>query len=503
VRDRLEPGRFGPVYRAVGGHPTVDAIIKVFDQGLTPEQARLLADALARLCQAPLDHPSIVSPLEAGVEDDLAWLAEPWMDGTPLDRVLAEGGPQPLVDALPRITQVAAALDFAVATGICHGSLHPRDILFAADRAMVTGVGVLQSLSKAGLDVPMNEPTASPQRTLGLPVGPADDIYTLAAITIEILYGRPLAAKTKLSAIVRPLPGVDHEKLRDVLEGSLAEDPGDRPSTALEFAGALQQAIVAPAVAVPMPVSVAEPPLVHADAESHVAPLPAPMIVDDSADLPLRATEPHVKELELGPDLEPPQRVPVPSSILANRHPDFEPPPQGVRVSWFGVAVGLAIGLLAGFAGGFIVGQRDHTPVPTTASRAIPRAQREAQREASRPTPTSGQDYSESTIPPARVIEQDVKPTDRPQAAQTESTEPAEPAGAAAAGPARVEVVSRPSGAEVFLDGRLVGRTPLMLSEVPSGAHAVRIALPGHQRWVTTVEVAPGSHQRVAASLER
>ena len=65
-----------------------------------------------------------------------------------------------------------------------------------------------------------------------------------------------------------------------------------------------------------------------------------------------------------------------------------------------------------------------------------------------------------------------------------------------------MEVLSRPSGAQVFVDGALVGQTPLSLPTVEPGAHAVRISLPGHQRWVTSVDVRPGDRTRVAASLE-
>ena len=65
-----------------------------------------------------------------------------------------------------------------------------------------------------------------------------------------------------------------------------------------------------------------------------------------------------------------------------------------------------------------------------------------------------------------------------------------------------MEVLSRPSGAEVFVDGALVGRTPLSLPDVEVGGHAVRISLPKHQRWATSVEVRPGERTRVAASLE-
>jgi hypothetical protein len=63
-------------------------------------------------------------------------------------------------------------------------------------------------------------------------------------------------------------------------------------------------------------------------------------------------------------------------------------------------------------------------------------------------------------------------------------------------------VVSRPSGAEVIVDGPPVGRTPLSI-EVSSGAHTVRLSLPGFNPWQTTVNVQPGSPMRVSGSLEQ
>jgi hypothetical protein len=66
-----------------------------------------------------------------------------------------------------------------------------------------------------------------------------------------------------------------------------------------------------------------------------------------------------------------------------------------------------------------------------------------------------------------------------------------------------LNVVSRPPGAQVYVDGRLIGTTPLSLPDVAPGAHTVRIALPGHQRWESHVIVAAGAATRVAASLEQ
>ncbi len=63
-------------------------------------------------------------------------------------------------------------------------------------------------------------------------------------------------------------------------------------------------------------------------------------------------------------------------------------------------------------------------------------------------------------------------------------------------------VESRPVGARVFLDGREVGRTPMVLSDVRAGSHVVRLELDGYRTWTTSARVVAGERRRVAASLE-
>ena len=66
----------------------------------------------------------------------------------------------------------------------------------------------------------------------------------------------------------------------------------------------------------------------------------------------------------------------------------------------------------------------------------------------------------------------------------------------------RLLLESRPSQAAVWIDGRLVGTTPLLLSDLEPGARLIRIELPGHKLWSTTTTVVAGRRVRVAASLE-
>jgi serine/threonine protein kinase len=64
-------------------------------------------------------------------------------------------------------------------------------------------------------------------------------------------------------------------------------------------------------------------------------------------------------------------------------------------------------------------------------------------------------------------------------------------------------VVSRPPGANVFVDGKMVGTTPISLPAVAAGSHVVRLDHDGYRRWTSSVRVVASEQNRVTASLER
>jgi hypothetical protein len=64
-------------------------------------------------------------------------------------------------------------------------------------------------------------------------------------------------------------------------------------------------------------------------------------------------------------------------------------------------------------------------------------------------------------------------------------------------------IISRPPGAAVFLDSRLVGMTPLSLPSVSAGSHAIRLEYDGYRRWTSSIRVVASEENRVTASLER
>jgi hypothetical protein len=67
---------------------------------------------------------------------------------------------------------------------------------------------------------------------------------------------------------------------------------------------------------------------------------------------------------------------------------------------------------------------------------------------------------------------------------------------------AGVKISSDPSGAEVYVDGNLVGSTPSALQLVP-GMHAIIVKSSGYQEWRRDLNVLPGSDVTLNAALSK
>ena len=74
-------------------------------------------------------------------------------------------------------------------------------------------------------------------------------------------------------------------------------------------------------------------------------------------------------------------------------------------------------------------------------------------------------------------------------------------AGQPTSGNAKVAIQSDPVGADIFMDGQMVGQTPSTF-DVPPGDHEVKTQLAGYQDWVRRVHVLAGSTINLHAKLE-
>ena len=147
-----------------------------------------------------------------------------------LDVAMRHYAPAPIDKALPFITQLAGAIDFARAAGVGHGGLHPRDIFVTPDEARATGFGVVEALEEVGIRAPIRRPYTAPERIDGAAWGTPADVFSLAAITFELLTARRPAGT---GAQAGALPEGEHSAaLHAVLARALDDDPARRYGTA-------------------------------------------------------------------------------------------------------------------------------------------------------------------------------------------------------------------------------------------------------------------------------
>ena len=243
VLHQIGIGALGPVFRTY--EPTRDRLVavKMFRLDVTPEQAQSLADELARAADAGLFHPSIVEPVAAGVEGTSAYRAEEYVAAESLDVAMRHYAPAALDVALPFLTQLAGAIDFARTAGVGHGALHLRDVFVTPDEARASGFGIVEALERVGVRAPVRRPYSAPERIAGAEWSTPADVFSLAAIAYELLTGRrPSGTGEQIGDVSGDNLGGKAVAIRSVLARAMQEDPKRRYATALGFASALEAA---------------------------------------------------------------------------------------------------------------------------------------------------------------------------------------------------------------------------------------------------------------------
>ena len=243
VLHQIGIGALGPVFRTYEAAHDRLVAVKVFRLDVTPEQARTLADELARAADAGLFHPSIVEPIAAGVEGTVAYRAEEYVAAESLDVAIRHYAPATLDKALPFLTQLAGAIDFARTAGVGHGALHLRDVFVTPDEARASGFGIVEALERTGLRAPVRRPYSAPERIAGAAWSTPADVFSLAVIAYELLTGRrPSGTGEQIAPLTGTEPGPYADVIRSVLARAMDDDPARRYQTALGFASALEVA---------------------------------------------------------------------------------------------------------------------------------------------------------------------------------------------------------------------------------------------------------------------
>ncbi len=199
--------------------------------------------------------------------------------------------PAPLDRALPFLTQLAGAIDFARAAGIGHGGLHLRDVFVTPDEARASGFGIVEALERVGVRAPVRRPYSAPERIAGGEWGTPADVFSLAAIAYELIAARrPSGTGEQIGELTGEHIANHASAIRSVLARAMADQPARRYSTALGFAAALEAAArtgvpdTAAAVTVPAPAVATEELRPTRPAEEPVVPVAATAAAIDHAE---------------------------------------------------------------------------------------------------------------------------------------------------------------------------------------------------------------------------
>ena len=207
---------------------------------------------------ASLNHPNLVSVYDVATDRESVLIVMEYVEGKTLKEAIAEG-PLDEETAIAVIDDVAAALDHAHEAGIVHRDVKPANILIREDGvAKLADLGIATAaestrITRSGM-VLGTAVYMAPEQLEGEKLGPAADIYSLAAVAFEALSGRkaregasPMeiahkAANGPAPDLLDAWPEAPPAAARALARG-MARDPGDRQATAGALAEELERSL--------------------------------------------------------------------------------------------------------------------------------------------------------------------------------------------------------------------------------------------------------------------
>ena len=228
---------------------------------LRPELAAVVGGArfLAEIrTTAHLQHPHILPLFDSGEADSFLFYVTPYLAGESLRDRLAREKQIGIADAIRIAGEVASALDYAHGKGVVHRDIKPGNVLFHDGRAIAADFGLALATSGradgrlTATGMSLGTPHyMSPEQAMGeREIGPRSDVYSLGAMTYEMLVGDPpFTGPTAQAIVARVLssepvsPRVARKSIPPHVEqavlAALEKLPADRFATAGDFARAL------------------------------------------------------------------------------------------------------------------------------------------------------------------------------------------------------------------------------------------------------------------------
>ena len=387
------------------------------------------------------------------------------LEGANLAEVLDESGPMPAGRAVEIVRQVLRGLGAAHAKGIVHRDMKPENVFLVtkggrADFAKIMDFGISKFLMSTESKVRLTATGAvigtpvymAPEQAMAL--GEVDarvDLYAVGVMLYELLAGHPPFQAPSYIALVTqhlnvpppPLGAARPDLPRALVKAvhrALEKDPARRFQSAAEMAAAIPSADMLSMSDQMSTLSSNEYPVMSASRTSAESPL--------ALARPQQSTPGHY--------------TPGPSGAVGvlptgSHGIGMAPPAASMGRSRWPIAIaGVAVLAAAVILAVGLGGQRDGTPQVAAGSA---------------PAGASG-----ASAAPAEVVPVDT---------------------------GSLEIVSTPAGATVFVDGVERGKTPLVVAEVASGIHEIRLVKAGFAELALNKSVRAGRDETISAALAK
>ena len=168
-----------------------------------------------------LDHPSILSVLDAGEDADQPYLVLEFLDGgDTLKRYMEKDNLLSIERTVEILFQCAKALDYAHRRGVIHRDVKATNIMLTADgRVKICDFGIAQFSSGDQTQVLglLGSPRyMSPEQAREDDVTPQTDVYSLGVVAYELLTGNAPFAANGLSKLINQILHEDPAPISDV-----------------------------------------------------------------------------------------------------------------------------------------------------------------------------------------------------------------------------------------------------------------------------------------------
>jgi tRNA A-37 threonylcarbamoyl transferase component Bud32 len=251
-------GGMSVVFRAedVNLHRTVALkVLKSKDLGDSSFRDRFIRESRVA---SSIDHPNIIPIYSAGEENEMAYIAMRFVEGSDLKTLIEESGALAPDRAMAIVGQAANALDAAHARGLVHRDVKPANIMVVpghhdgeAEHVYLTDFGLTKQTSlESVLTAPgyfLGTPAyAAPEQIAGKEVDARTDTYALGCVLYECLTGvAPFRRESAVAVLYAHLEEVPPpissmrpdlpQEIDGVVERALAKSRDERYSTCREL----------------------------------------------------------------------------------------------------------------------------------------------------------------------------------------------------------------------------------------------------------------------------